>query len=41
MAHEPPKRGDVLAYKETMRQTRNTALDELVAQSEVLGGYDL
>jgi excisionase family DNA binding protein len=32
---------DVLRYKETMQANRKTALDELVKESENLGGYDL
>lgn len=32
---------DVMRYKETMRATRKSALDEMVADSESMGGYDL
>lgn len=39
--HRRIRMEDVLAYKDSMRQARRTALDELVAQSEALGGYDL
>ncbi|MHA6832068.1 helix-turn-helix domain-containing protein [Ralstonia pseudosolanacearum] len=39
--HRRIRMDDVLAYKDTMRQTRKAALNELVEQSEALGGYDL
>jgi hypothetical protein len=32
---------DVMRYKETMRAIRKSALDEIVATSESIGGYDL
>jgi hypothetical protein len=32
---------DVMRYKETMRAIRKSALDEIVADSESIGGYDL
>lgn len=39
--HRRIRMEDVLAFKETMRQTRRAALDAVVADSESLGGYDL
>ncbi len=39
--HRRIRMDDVLRYKESMRDARKTALDDLVAQSEALGGYDL
>ncbi|MGN6649431.1 helix-turn-helix domain-containing protein [Trinickia sp.] len=39
--HRRIRMDDVLAYKVTMQVQRKAALDELVAQSEALGGYDL
>ena len=39
--HRRIRMEDVLAYKATMQVERKAALDELVAQSEALGGYDL
>ncbi|PTB19816.1 DNA-binding protein [Trinickia symbiotica] len=39
--HRRIRMEDVLAYKATMQVDRKAALDELVAQSEALGGYDL
>lgn len=39
--HRRIRMDDVLAYKATMQVQRKAALDELVAHSEALGGYDL
>ena len=39
--HRRIRMEDVLAYKATMQVQRKAALDELVAHSEALGGYDL
>ena len=39
--HRRIRMEDVLAYKATMQVERKAALDELVAQSEALGGYEL
>ncbi|SIT50350.1 Excisionase [Paraburkholderia piptadeniae] len=39
--HRRVRMDDVLAYKATMQVERKAALDEMVAQSEAIGGYDL
>ncbi|MGF6856913.1 helix-turn-helix domain-containing protein [Paraburkholderia sp. CI3] len=39
--HRRVRMDDVLAYKATMQVERKAAMDEMVAQSEAMGGYDL
>jgi excisionase family DNA binding protein len=39
--HRRVRMDDVLTYKATMQVECKAALDEMVAQSEALGGYDL